>query len=119
MCEVKRLIAVYVNVDCTPYQVHNNAVLFYQVYHIHSYSSKLSPVTYARHQCIRSNTQQTYYTQVGWTPLMMACFKGHIDIVRLLVQAKAQVNTQTEVKLIQYSYNCKYISIEGSRTIVV
>ena len=36
-------------------------------------------------------------TQTGWTPLMMASFKGHDDIVRILIEAKAQVNTQEEV----------------------
>jgi ankyrin repeat protein len=34
--------------------------------------------------------------QDGWTPLIRASCNGHVDIVRLLVDAKAQVNRQTE-----------------------
>ena len=33
----------------------------------------------------------------GETPLMIASRGGHVDIVRLLIEAKAQVNTQKEV----------------------
>ena len=36
-------------------------------------------------------------TQTGWTPLMKASRKGHADIVRVLVKAKAQINIQEEV----------------------
>ena len=36
-------------------------------------------------------------TQNGVTPLMTASFHGHVDIVRMLIEAKAQVNTQEEV----------------------
>ena len=35
--------------------------------------------------------------QNGWTPLMRASREGHVDIVRLLIEAKAQINTQKEV----------------------
>ena len=38
-----------------------------------------------------------YLIQTGWTPLMKASFEGHVDIVRLLIEAKAQINTQEEV----------------------
>ena len=37
------------------------------------------------------------YTQSGVTPLMTASFDGHVDIVRILIEAKAQINTQNEV----------------------
>ena len=37
------------------------------------------------------------YSQNGQTPLMEASFEGHVDIVRLLIEAKAQINTQKEV----------------------
>ena len=36
-------------------------------------------------------------TQNGWTPLMEASFQGHVDIVRILIEAKAQINIQEEV----------------------
>ena len=37
------------------------------------------------------------YTQNGWTPLMIAASEGHVDIVRMLFEAKTQINTQDEV----------------------
>ena len=37
------------------------------------------------------------YTQDGRTPLMVASFNGHVDIVRILIEAKVQINTQQEV----------------------
>ena len=37
------------------------------------------------------------FTQTGWTPLMKASFEGHTDIMRLLIEAKAQINKQKEV----------------------
>ena len=40
------------------------------------------------------------YSQDDRTPLMIASFKGHVDIVRLLVEAKAQLNRQTEKVLL-------------------
>ena len=36
-------------------------------------------------------------TQDGWTPLMRASFGGLVDIVRILIEAKAQINIQKEV----------------------
>ena len=64
------------------------------------------------------NTQQhiiIVHIQVGWTPLVMACFKGHVDIVRLLVQAKAQVNIQIEVKpMSPVQSTCQYNKTYGS-----
>ena len=34
------------------------------------------------------------------TPLMTASFEGHVDIVRILIEAKAQINTQEEVYML-------------------
>ena len=45
-------------------------------------------------------THPTYLNnsmQRGWTPLMIASFNGHVDIVRTLIKADIQVNTQEEV----------------------
>ena len=36
-------------------------------------------------------------TQNGRTPLIIASYEGHTDIVRTLINAKAKVNTQSEV----------------------
>ena len=45
-------------------------------------------------------------TQTGWTPLMKASRKGHVDIVRMLLETKAQVNTQEEVLTIHIVHQC-------------
>ena len=37
------------------------------------------------------------FIQDGSTPLMTASFNGHVDIVRILIEAQAQVNIQTKV----------------------
>ena len=37
------------------------------------------------------------HSQNGGTPLLIASFNGCVDIVRLLVEAKAQLNVQEEV----------------------
>ena len=38
-----------------------------------------------------------FYPQDGWTALHMAAQEGKIDVVRLLTEAKAHTNIQTEV----------------------
>ena len=40
-----------------------------------------------------------YSTQDGWTPLMIASLGGYVDTVRMLIEAKAQIDTQKEVDL--------------------
>ena len=42
-------------------------------------------------------TANVCFIQNGETPLMTASFEGHVDIVRILIEAQAQVNTQKEV----------------------
>ena len=42
--------------------------------------------------------------QNGWTPLMIASFEGHTDILQMLIKAKAQISTQTEVHIIIMYY---------------
>ena len=44
------------------------------------------------------------HSQVGLTPLMKASFQGHVDIVRMLIEAKAQLNRQTE-KVLTFYHN--------------
>ena len=36
------------------------------------------------------------YSQHGYTPLIAASFIGHVEIVRILIEAKAQLNIQTK-----------------------
>ena len=55
-----------------------------------------------------------YSSQNGWTPLMTASFNGHVDIVRILIDAKAQINTQEEVC---YSHNQKTLYNTSSYTV--
>ena len=43
------------------------------------------------------------YTQDSWTALHMAAQEGKVDLVRLLTEAQAQINIQTEV---QYIHTC-------------
>ena len=42
-------------------------------------------------------TANVGFIQDGWTPLMTASFEGHVDIVRLLLEANTQVHTREEV----------------------
>ena len=42
--------------------------------------------------------------QDGWTALMEASFKGYVDIVKMLIEAKAEINTQ---KKVSFSYHQK------------
>ena len=37
------------------------------------------------------------FIQNGKTPLMTASFYGHVDIVRIVIDAQAQVNIQSKV----------------------
>ena len=50
----------------------------------------LEVLMYDRHYCM-------YNLQDGWTPLMTASFEGHVEIVRILIEAKAHINSQNEV----------------------
>ena len=49
--------------------------------------------------------------QDGWTALHLAAHEGKVDVVRLLTEAKAQVNLQTKVIVcvyIIYTQSCKH-----------
>ena len=52
-----------------------------------------------------SDSKKIYSTQDGLTPLMTASFQGHSRVVRILIEAKAQVNTQEEVSC-SYHQKC-------------
>ena len=36
--------------------------------------------------------------QDGWTPLMTASFSGHVDVVRVLIEAHADIHSQNKVE---------------------
>ena len=38
------------------------------------------------------------FTQIGWTPLMAASFYGHGDVVKMLIETKADIDTQDAVR---------------------
>ena len=86
MSAVRRLIAAHVNVDCTPNQVYYTHCIIMCILCIY-FSILMNNII----------IMLIVHSQSGWTPLMTASFEGHIAIVRLLVEAKAQVNKQTEV----------------------
>ena len=46
-----------------------------------------------------AHIKHCWFMQDGWTPLITASFRGHVDIVRMLIQAKAEVNPQERVCL--------------------
>ena len=37
------------------------------------------------------------YMQDEWTPLMTASFDGHVDVVRVLIEAHADIHSQDKV----------------------
>ena len=43
-------------------------------------------------QCLLS-----LFVQNGWTPLMIASFNGHVDVVRILIEAHADIHKQDKV----------------------
>lgn len=44
-----------------------------------------------------------FCSQDGWTALHLAAQEGRIDVVRLLIEAQAQVNVQSEVHSSNYT----------------
>ena len=46
---------------------------------------------------------------------MMASLKGHVDIVRTLIEAKTQVNTQEKVWLLLRPENTSSCTVHGNR----
>ena len=47
---------------------------------------------------------------------MEGCYKGHVDIVKMLIAAKAQINTQKKVNLMLLSPGAAYYQ---SDTIII
>jgi ankyrin repeat protein len=43
-------------------------------------------------------TLSTLSLQSGWTPLHHACFKGHLEVVTVLLSAGASIEVQTKVR---------------------
>ena len=40
---------------------------------------------------------QTFVLQDGWTPLYTSCLKGHLDIVKTLIEAEANIDLANKV----------------------
>ena len=59
---------------------------------------------------ITLNLSFMYSTQDGWTPLLIASFMGHVYIVRMLIEAKAQINTAKEVCLSVQHYSTHHMT---------
>ena len=38
------------------------------------------------------------FVQNGWTPLMIASLSGHVDVVRILIKAHADIHKQDKVR---------------------
>ena len=49
-------------------------------------------------------TPFTSYTQDGAAALYVSSQEGHVDVVRFLIEANAQVNQQTKVQIISVPY---------------
>ena len=47
--------------------------------------------------CESSPTLAHTFIQQGWTPLMRASYSGHLDVVKALVAAGADVNARVTV----------------------
>ena len=54
-----------------------------------------------------------FVLQVGWTPLVIASQEGHLEIVKSLIEAGANVNHTTKVVKIKHHYLGSYISHMG------
>ena len=54
-------------------------------------------------------------SQDGWTALHMAAQEGRVDVVRLLTEAQAQVNIQTEVYIVVRSHLLRQNAINMMR----
>ena len=47
--------------------------------------------------CCYGAIHLVFYLQDGAAPLFVACQNGHLPVVKCLIEAKADVNTPTEV----------------------
>ena len=53
------------------------------------------------------------FIQNDRTPLMTASFEGHVHIVRILIKAQAQVNTQDEVCCYKITHHKKHALVKA------
>ena len=58
-----------------------------------------------------------FVLQDGWTPLVIASQEGHLEIVKSLIEAGANVNHTTKVVKIKHHYLGSYIFTHGFRFI--
>ena len=40
---------------------------------------------------------RTFVLQDGWSPLLTSCSQGHLDVVKILIEARASINQADKV----------------------
>ena len=48
----------------------------------------------------------TFVLQDGWSPLYIASFNGHLDVVKTLMEAGANINQANKVRVLVSRYTC-------------
>ena len=70
---------------------------------LHAQSIANSSLTILYHlRCYHSLDVPNIYSQDGWTPLMVASFKGHADIVRLLTDYYYYISNDVTSVLVKF-----------------
>ena len=54
-------------------------------------------VTYATPHLVQPLFMMSFVLQDGWSPLLIASFYGHLDVVKTLIEAGANINQANKV----------------------